>query len=252
MLAEGVGKRFGLFLPGSEQTAWATVGQTVGGWKLKEYRAADDTLVLVKEGREEVLHLSESVVGTYHKGSTADAEALLKAMKFGELFKKGLGKIIEGMLKQLLARNGLANPTPEQLAEFQKKVAAIFDPAHLETKMAVAMSEVYTQEELKAQTEFYGSEAGQAALEKMGPGGRNNAGAEPETLKAFYATPAGQLVKAKQAQMNAQMQKTIGPWMTGVMGDVQKAASSFVKTVHPDHPEDTDVSVSATVQVTTP
>ncbi len=229
VLADGSGKRFGLFIPSTEQTGWATVGETVGGWKLKEYRAADDTLVLAKDGREEILHLSESVVGVYHKGSQADAAALLKAMKLDERMSKGFAKNMDRMFKQLLVRNGLANPTPEQLAEFQKKIAGIFDPAQFESKMAEAMGEVYTQEELKAQTDFYASDAGQAALDKMGPGGRTKDGEEPAALKDFYATPAGASVKAKQAQLNIQMQKTVGPWMGEVMGRTQKAAAEFAK-----------------------
>jgi len=250
VLAEGSGKRFGLFIPSSEQTAWATVGQTVGGWKLKEYRAADDTLVLVKEGREEVLHLSESVVGTYHKGSTADAAAVLKAMKFGERMSKGFEKNRERLLRQLLVGSGLANPTPEQLAEFQKTVAKIFDPAQLEAKMAEAMGAVYTQEELKAQADFYASDGGQEALDKMGPGGRTKSGDEPAALKEFYATPAGQSVKAKQAQLNSQMQKTVGTWMGGVMKDVQTAAGEFATAqgAAPQPP----ASVSSDVRVTSP
>ncbi|MFA6288874.1 MAG: DUF2059 domain-containing protein [Opitutaceae bacterium] len=251
VLADGSGKVFGLHVPATEETGWAKVGQTVGGWTLKEYRAADDMLVLVKNGREEVLHLSESVIGTYHKATQADAEALLKAMKFGELIKKGFGKNMERMLKELLASNGLPNPTPEQLAEFQKKIAAIFDPAQWETKMATAMSEVYTQEELKAQTEFYGSEAGQAAFEKMRSGdGQIKGSAEPDALKAFYATPLGQSVKAKQAQVNAQLQKTIGPWMTEVMGNVQKAANEFAKAAGADGRA--TLSIAPEVRVTTP
>ena len=250
VLADESGKVFGLYVPATEQTGWVKVGQMVGGWKLKEYRAADDTLVLVKDGREEVLRLSESVIAGYHKASQTDGDALLKAMKFGDRFTKGIGKNIERMIRQLLARNGLTNPTPEQLAEFQKKIATIFDPAQLETKMAAAMSEVYTQEELKAQTEFYATDAGQAVLDKIGPGGRAKAGDEPEALKAFYATPAGQSVKAKQAQLGTQMQKTVGPWMKGLMGDVQKAANEFAKEAGAD--PQAAISIAPEVRVTTP
>lgn len=142
VLSEGSEKRFGLFIPDNGQTVWATVGQTVGGWKLKEYRASDDTLLLAKEAREEVLHLSESVIGVYHKGSAADALALLKAMKFNERITKRFEENFQSKLKYLLARNGLANPTPEQLAEFQKQIARIVSPSQLEGKMAVAMGGV--------------------------------------------------------------------------------------------------------------
>jgi len=250
VLAEGAGKRFGLFIPDSGQTAWAAVGQTVGGWKLKEYRAVDDTLVLVKDGREEVLHLSESVVGVYHKGGTADAQALLKTMKFGERMAKELAKNRERMLRRLLKMSGIENPTPEQLAAFQQKIAGIFDPAQLEARMAEAMGVVYTQEELKAQADFYGSDDGQAVLDKWGLGAGFPPGQEPAAIKEFYATPTGVSVKAKQAALNTEIQKTVGPWMGGVMKKVETAANEFAKSQGSDPQQ--AVSIAPEVRVTAP
>ncbi len=99
--------------------------------------------------------------------------------------------------------------------------------------MAEAMGAVYTQEELKAQADFYASDGGQEALDKMGPGGRTKSGDEPAALKEFYATPAGQSVKAKQAQLNTQIEKTVGAWMGGEIDEMKKAADEFVQSQSP-------------------
>ena len=231
VLADDSGKRFGLFIPASGQTGWATVGQSVGGWKLKEYRAADDTLVLAKEGREEILHLSESVVGVYHQGSRADAEALLKTMKLDErmfaAFKRGMG----GMARQLLARNGIANPTPEQIAAVQKIVADQLQAVagQFQAGMAGVMGEVYTQEDIKAQNDFYATSGGQAALDKMFGADGKPPQREPDELKAFYATAAGQSVQLKQSQFQAKLQPALQPLFGPMMSSTQKAVAAFAK-----------------------
>lgn len=250
VLADGAGKTFGLFVPATGQTGWATVGQTLGGWKLKEYRAADDTLVLTKDGREEILHLSESVIAGYHKGSQADAAALVKAMKLRERIDKEISKNMTDTLKQLLAGAGLANPTPEQLSEFQKIFAGIFDPARMADKMAETMGEVYTEEELKAQTGFYASDAGQAVLDQMGLSFSKKGDEVPAALKEFYATPLGASVKAKETRLNEQMQKTLRPWAQGVMQQMASAAREYAKAQ--GAPAGPGVPASTAARATTP
>ncbi|HTJ78076.1 MAG TPA: hypothetical protein VL357_03695 [Rariglobus sp.] len=231
MLADESGRRFGLLIPGSEQTAWVTVGQTLGGWKLKEYRAADETLVLSKDGRDEVLHLAESTIGEYHPATATDAEALLKVMKLdqrmAEMFKRGM----ERMAKQLLMRNGIANPTPEQVAAVQKLIGDQLQVAagQFQASMAGVMGAIYTQEDLKAQTDFYGTSSGQTALDKMfgvdgKPGQR-----EPDELKAFYATDAGHLVQLKQPQLQAKIGAALQPVFGPMMASVQKTIADYAK-----------------------
>lgn len=224
VLAEGKDKRFGLFIPGSGQTGWATLGQSVGGWKLKEYRAADDVLVLAKGDREEILRLSENKVGAYHAGSLADAKALLGAMKFDQRIRQ-VGWM-RHMSKQMLTNAGLLNPSAEQLAEFEKEITRLVDFEKMQTLMAVAMSEVYTQDELRAQTVFYASDAGQAALDQQMRGSR---ALDEKELAEFHATPVGRSVKAKEAQSKAQIEKAMTPWMKETTAAIEKAAITFAK-----------------------
>jgi len=215
VLAEEKGKRFGLFVPGSGQTGWATIGQTVGGWKLKEYRAADEVLVLTKGDREEVLRLSENVVGTYHPGSAAEAKALLDAMKYEQLWFKDIPR-------ESLMHAGLADPTPAQLAAFQDQMERILTPAKIEPFLTSALSEVYTQEELRAQAVFFGSDVGQVALDQRADG-------HLEAIREFYASPMGQKVKAKEAVLQARLQKTLRPFLDKALAEVAVAARKFVE-----------------------
>ncbi|HSI08578.1 MAG: DUF2059 domain-containing protein [Rariglobus sp.] len=223
VLVEGTGKRFGLFIPSSGETGWAMIGQVVGGWKLKEYRAADEVLVLAKGDREDRLRLSKSVVGTYNPGALADANALIKAMNFEQRMRQL--EWMKNISKQMLINAGLPNPSVEQLAEFEKEIVRLFDFSKMQSLMAVVMSEVYTQEELRAQTEFYGSELGQAALDNQMRGVQALDKKEPE----FYTTPIGRSVKAKEAQSREQMDKTMTPWMKETMKAISMAALTYAK-----------------------
>lgn len=227
VLAEGTNKRFGLFVPGSGQTGWATIGQTVGGWKLKEYRATDEVLVLAKGDREEILRLSENVVGTYHPGTVADAKALLEAVKFEQRVRQQ--DWLKDLPKVMFANHGLSNPSAEQLAEFKKAMERLFDHAKMQALTAAVMSEVYTQEELRAQAAFFASDAGQAALDQQAGGSQGPDEKEPPALKEFYTTPVGRSVKAKEALAQSQFQKTVTPWLNETMMAIDKAALKYVK-----------------------
>jgi hypothetical protein len=222
VLAEEKGKRFGLFIPSSGQTGWVMIGQTLGGWKLKEYKADEEMLVLAKGEREEHLRLSANVVGTYHMGTLADAKALMIAMKFEQRIRQL--DWMKHMSKQMLTNAGLPNPSAEQLAEFEKEIARLFDHEKMQASMIAVMSEIYTQEELKAQADFYATDAGQAALDEQAGGDK-----KPAALEEFYATPVGRGVKAKEAQVHAQMQKTVTPWLNETMKAISMAALNYAK-----------------------
>lgn len=231
VLAEGRGKRFGLFIPGSGQTGWATLGQTVGGWKLKEYRAADEVLVLAKGDREEILRLSENVVGVYHAGTPADAKALLEAMKYERRIRER--DWLKNLPKLMLINHGLPNPSAEQLAEFKQEMDRIFDHGKMQALVANAIGEVYTQEELKAQAAFFGSEAGQAALDQQMAAAQGSGVKEPVALTEFYATPVGRSIKAKESLAQSQMQKTVTPWLNETMQAIDQAAITYAKAHTP-------------------
>lgn len=227
VLAEGNGRRFGLFIPGGGQTGWATVGQSVGGWKLKEYRAADEVLVLAKGDREEILRLSENTVGAYHAGTLADAKALLEAMKFEQRVRQQ--DWLKDLPKVMFANHGLRNPSPEQLAGFKKAMERLFDHAKMQALTAAVMSEVYTQEELRAQAAFFATDAGQATLDQKMRDSQEPGEKEPAALEAFYATPVGRGVKAKEALAESRLQKAVTPWLSETMTAIDKAAIKYAK-----------------------
>ncbi|HEY9250935.1 MAG TPA: hypothetical protein VIO38_17460 [Rariglobus sp.] len=128
------------------------------------------------------------------------------------------------MSRQMLTHAGLPDPSAEQLAGFEKEITRRFDFAKMQALMEAAMSEVYTREELGAQTAFYATEVGQAALDQQAGGEK-----EPAALKEFYATPAGRGVKAKESEMEKQLQKTVTPWLSETMTAISIAASEYAK-----------------------
>jgi uncharacterized protein len=174
VLATGTERRFALSEPGGASTAWVTVGQQFAGWKLKAYRAADDVLVLTRDGQDVDLKLSAGTVGEVDatKATLADAEALLGKMKFEEM----LGKILEQQKQGMAAMTqkmtgGMKGVDPEEFAAFQAKVMdtmfAELNPEAMRGDMAKIYSEIFTKSELAGLSDFYGTEAGRAMIDKQ-------------------------------------------------------------------------------------
>ena len=95
--------------------------------------------------------------------------------------------------------------------------------------MAGVLSEVYTKEDLKAQNDFYGTATGQLTLDKMFGVGGQSGQPEPDELKAFYATPAGQSVHLKQPQLQAKMGLMMPPLVRPIIESMQKTVADFAK-----------------------
>jgi uncharacterized protein len=174
VLATGTERRFALSEPGGASTAWVSVGQQFAGWKLKDYRAADDVLVLTRDGKDFDLKLSASTVGQVDatKATLADAEEVLGKMKFEEM----LGKILEQQ-KQTMAgmtqkmTGGMKGVDPKEFAAFQSKLMdtmfSELNPEAMRGDMAKVYSDVFTKSELAGLSDFYGTEAGKAMIEKQ-------------------------------------------------------------------------------------
>ncbi|WP_162525231.1 DUF2059 domain-containing protein [Rariglobus hedericola] len=172
MLATGTDRRFALAIPGGD-TAWIGVGGKFSGWTLSEYRAAQDAIVLVKDGRETVLKLSSSTIGAADtKATLADAEEVLNKMKFEEMF----GKIIEQQKRSVIEMTKsmtgkMKGADSADVAEFQAKVMdmifAEMKPEEMKIEIAQIYSDVFTKSELKGLGDFYGTPAGQAMIDKQ-------------------------------------------------------------------------------------
>lgn len=174
VLATGTERRFALSEPGGASTAWVTVGQEFAGWTLSAYRAEDDSLILTRDGREFVLKLSASTIGRVDatKATLADAEALLSKMKFEEM----LGKILEQQKQTMISMTqkmagNMKGVDAAEMAAFQTKVMdtmfAELTPEAMRGDMAKIYSEVFTQNEIKGLSDFYGTAAGRAMIDKQ-------------------------------------------------------------------------------------
>ncbi|MEZ0216445.1 MAG: DUF2059 domain-containing protein [Rariglobus sp.] len=174
VLATGTERRFALSEPGGASTAWVTVGQQFAGWKLKAYRAADDVLVLTRDGRDFDLKLSSSTVGQVDatKATVADAEALLSKMKFDEM----LGKILEQQKQTMVSMTqkmtgSMKGVDTKDFAAFQSKMMdtmfSELNPEAMRGDMAKVYSEIFTKSELAGLSDFYGTEAGRAMIDKQ-------------------------------------------------------------------------------------
>lgn len=174
VLATGADRRFALAEAGGTSTAWVGVGETFAGWKLVAYRAEEDALVLVRDGKEQSLKLSASVVGKADsaKATLADAEEVFSKMKFEEM----LGRILEQQKQAMVSMTqkmtgGAKGADSADLAAFQSKVMdtmfAELNPEAMRADMVKAYSEIFTKSELKGLSDFYGTEAGRAMIDKQ-------------------------------------------------------------------------------------
>lgn len=172
MLATGKERRFALSVPGGD-TAWVSVGGKFAGWSVTEYRPAADVLVLVKDGRETLLKLSSSKIGeSDEKATLADAEDVLAKMKFEEMFEKILEQQKKSVIEMTRNMTGrIKDANADEVAAFQAKVMdtmfAEMNPEAMKADFAKIYSEVFTKEELRGLSDFYGTAAGQAMVDKQ-------------------------------------------------------------------------------------
>jgi hypothetical protein len=172
MLATGTDRRFALSIPGGD-TAWVSVGGKFAGWTLSEFRANEDALILLKDGKETRLKLSASKIAEADVQATlADADAVLTKMNFEVMFEKMMEQQKSTMLE--MTRKLTGNPKGADAADaeaFQSKVMDVMfaemKPEQMKADFAKIYSEVFTKSELKALGDFYGTAAGQAMVEKQ-------------------------------------------------------------------------------------
>ena len=172
MLTTGTERRFALSIPGGD-TAWVGVGGKFAGWTLKEFRAAEDVVVLVKDGQETRLKLSSSKIGEADvKATLADAEAVMDKMKFEEMFAKLMEQQKKSVVEMMRSTTGkMKGVDAADLAAFQSKVMdtifAELKPEEMKADIAQIYSEVFTKAELKGLGAFYDTAAGQAMIDKQ-------------------------------------------------------------------------------------
>lgn len=221
-------RQFSLASPGRGSSAWVKVGQDFDGWDVAEFKPADESLVLKKGGQTLVLKLADgSVVNApvaAAKATLADAEEVFRKMDFDRM----MSRIVEqqktamaSMTRQMAAgRPGMDNP---EVAELQKKTMDVLfeamDLPGMKNDMVKAYSEIFSKDELRGLSDFYGTPAGQAMVDKQPEiSQRMNALMMPRMMAAMpkiqemqKAFAAEQMAKRKAAAESAAPAPAVNP-----------------------------------------
>lgn len=189
--------------PGAKSD-WVAVGDDVGPWKVTEFRAKDQMLVLKQtDGTEQDLSL---VAGGAKQGEAPgtieQAQHLFDRMHFQEMMTKILGQqklMMQSQMKQQ-ADHYHGPATKEEYEKFQGQVLdklwSGFDMQKISESMAKIYSETFSSDDLNAMADF-------------------------------YDTPAGKDLISKQPEVSAKLLPLIQQQMAPQMAQVQQMAQEF-------------------------
>ncbi len=212
LMTMGSEHRFVLVSDTGKTSSWLKLGSSFDGTTLKAYDERSGGLDLERDGKVTRVFI---VAGAATKdsgpaapiatpASLADAEEVLKAMHFDEMFAKIMDqqkKAMGPMMQRMMAQTKLSDEDRARVAALQKKVTdEVFESlSGPEMKSAVAgiYSSVFSKEELAS-------------------------------LGAFYSTPAGQSMVAKQPQVQEKMMEVMMPKMAQIGAKMQQAMKDFV------------------------
>lgn len=180
-MTTGAESRFVLLSADGQASGWLRLGDEFDGYKLKRFDAAAGALELERDGRTvKVMLVAEAavkdgpaaVVAT--KATLADAENVLKVMKFEELMKKlaeQQSKTMAPMFKQMAERMKLEGVDQEKFVALQQKIVGemmnAMSAPDVQQAMAQVYSDVFSKEELTAMANFYATPVGQAMVDKQ-------------------------------------------------------------------------------------
>mgnify|MGYP001556360294 CR=1 FL=1 len=177
VLIAGGTRQFSLVAPGRGTSAWVKVGQDFAGWELTEFKPAEESLVLKKDGRTLVLKLANSTVTeapvAAAKATLADAEEVFRKMDFDRMMTRIVDqqKATMAALTRKMAAGAPAGVDVEAREAFQKKTMdVLFDAMDLpgmKNDMVKVYSEIFSKDELRGLSDFYGTPAGQAMVDKQ-------------------------------------------------------------------------------------
>ena len=180
ILVTGQDHRFALVGSGGEYSRWASLGETVEGWKLVDYIPADDAIVLSRDSQQVTVRLRTSTVGEAEAGSSvratvANADEVLHKMKFEAMWDRIVAEqkkaIVGGMRQQAtaeFAKMGLPQGEIDGLLDkMGDAVVAGLQADAMRQDFARVFTEVYTKDELRGMADFYDTAAGKAWAEKQ-------------------------------------------------------------------------------------
>jgi hypothetical protein len=180
ILVTGQDHRFALVGSGAEYSRWASLGETVAGWKLVDYIPADNAIVLNRDRQQVTVRLRSSTVGEAGASSNvqatfANADEVLHKMKFEAMWDRIAEEqkkaIVGGMRQQATAEFAKMGLPQDEIDALLNKmgdaVVAGLQPDAMRQDFARVFTEVYTKDELRGMADFYDTAAGQAWAEKQ-------------------------------------------------------------------------------------
>ncbi len=206
-LTVGKEHRFVLVDANGKASSFLSLGETFAGYTLKAYDSKSGVLELESEGKvSRVTLVADAAIVNAPAAipaTVADAEAVLNKMHFDEMMDKALNrqrKAIADQFQQVGAKMTSQGVDPAEAAAFQKKltdeVLGALDGKQLKSDFAKIYSEVFTKQEL-------------------------------DQITAFYSTPLGEMLAAKQPEVQDRFAAVMQGRMAEVMPKVQKMNAEF-------------------------
>ena len=206
-LTMGKENRFMLVSTAGKSSSWLKVGDVFEDYTIKAYDAPSSTLDLERDGKTVKAKLVSDATVTNAiapaKSTVEDAQALLNKMHIEEMIEKSLAgqkKAMAGMFDQMAGKMNQPGVNKEDLVAFQKKLMdemmSALNAGEMKNDVAKIYSEVFTKDEM-------------------------------DGLAAFYSTPTGEALIAKQPEMQQKMQAVIMPRIMAMMPKVQQMSKDF-------------------------
>jgi hypothetical protein len=207
-LTVGKEHRFVLIDAAGKASSFLGLGETFAGYKLKAYDPKDGVLDLEREGKiSRVTLMSDAAVAHAAAAplpaTVADAQVVLNKMRFEEMLERvlqGQRKVLTSQFQRMSAQMTQQGIDPAEVAAFQKKISdevfSALDPKTLGDDLSRIYSEVFTKQEL-------------------------------DEMSAFYSTPLGKMLTAKQMDVQEKLGAVMQGKMAEMMPRVQKLGQEF-------------------------
>ncbi len=207
-LTVGKEHRFVLIDGTGKTSSFLSLGEAFAGYTLARYDAKSGRLELERAGQVyPVTLVAEAATvdapAAPLPATMADAEVVLSKMHLEEMMERALAqqrKMVAGQFKQLATRMAAQGVSPADAAAFEQQltdeVFSALDPKKLKGDVSKIYSEVFSKQEL-------------------------------EQIGAFYATPLGEMLSAKQPVVQEKLGAVVQGRMTEVMPRVQQLGAEF-------------------------
>jgi hypothetical protein len=207
-LTVGKEHRFVLVDANGKSSAFLSLGESFAGYKLKSYDPREGALELERDGRVSRVKLVADAAVTHAlatplPATIADANVVLNKMRFEEMMDRIIAQQRKAMgvnFEQMTSRMVQQGVDKQEVAAFQKRlmdeVMSAMEPQQMKADMARIYSEVFTKQEL-------------------------------DGMAAFFSTPLGEMMSAKQPDVQEKLQAAVQGRMMEVMPRVQQMGREF-------------------------